>query len=331
MDTSNTTHSVTPIVSVLNGNETNPDPNDLANCVYKENDVDATLSSNTFHNTNAQEKLKTQAIDAQHITNTQDVVITRINASNPTNAKSMNELSENFSNLEINTVDVTDTDYISRENPEILIEQNHVDVPSQSDLLTPKIDDELTSDPSPRISIPNEINTPNITDNTTIDKSDNFDPDLLAIVKFRPSRRSSIMKSLDYEIFTFNVYKNDHQAGMITDDPHLWTKVFQMYTRIKELIKEKKENKCSEFLLHLTFNEIKRIAISIKLITGIINIKGAHIKEWVANEFDSVKECAGTLKREEAPSLVLVMTTPTKGCQNYLQQKNKWKILLKKT
>ena len=72
----------------------------------------------------------------------------------------MNELSENLSSLEINTVDVTDTDYISRENTEISIEQNHVDEPSQSDLLTPKIDVELTSDPDPDISIPNELNTP---------------------------------------------------------------------------------------------------------------------------------------------------------------------------
>ena len=93
-----------------------------------------------------------------------------------------------------------------------------------------------------------------------------------------------------------HVYKNDHQAGMITDDPHLWTKALQMYTRIKD-VKRK-------FILHLAFNEIKRIAISIKLITGIINIKRAHIKEWVANEFDSVKKCAGTLKRDETPPLV---------------------------
>ena len=55
-----------------------------------------TLDSNTFHNTNAQENLETQALDAQHIANTQEVVITQINASNPTNAESMNELPGNF-------------------------------------------------------------------------------------------------------------------------------------------------------------------------------------------------------------------------------------------
>ena len=290
-----TIHSVVPIATVINGNESKCDLNNITNYVSKENDHDTIVEPNILNNTNAQENLETKDIDVEHITNTQDI------------DETINDLSNNLNILKINTIDVTDTEYMSRENPELPIdEHNHVDASYQIDLVTPNIDDKPISDHDPGISTSSGINTPNIdNDNAIINTADNFDPDLLTTAKFRPSRRSSIMKSLKYEIFTFNAYKNENQAGMITDDPCLWTKALQMYTKIKnanhrwELIKEKKENKCSEFILHLIFRETKRIIISIKLITGIINIKGAHIKEWVANEFDPVKECVDTLRRDE--------------------------------
>ena len=83
-------------------------------------------------------------------------------------------------------------------------------------------------------------------------ESDNFDPDTQNPVEYKPSKRTSIVKSLGFEVFTYDVYKNENQAGFITDRPLLWTKAFHMYTQKNNIkcrwgtVNEKKGGKCSE-------------------------------------------------------------------------------------
>ena len=45
--------------------------------------------------------------------------------------------------------------------------------------------------------------------------------------------------------------------------------------------------------------ENKYVNISIKLTTGTVNIKGAHMKLWIENEFDVVKSMVNVFDRRE--------------------------------
>ena len=65
-------------------------------------------------------------------------------------------------------------------------------------------------------------------------------------------------------------------------------------------VKTNKKNEFTEYRLHISFRETKRITIILALITGVLNVKGPSSQIWVQDEFRTLKNLV--LPAEEVTS-----------------------------
>ena len=114
-------------------------------------------------------------------------------------------------------------------------------------------------------------------------------------VKFKPSRRSSLMRELHYEIFSPSTpYKDNNTRGFVTDRPEIWVKAFLKYTEEnKKIFRQEfvtnQEGNYKEFILHTTYEQ-HQLIILIKMTTGCVNIKGSNTQRWIDTDFELVSK-----------------------------------------
>ena len=98
-------------------------------------------------------------------------------------------------------------------------------------------------------------------------------------------------------------------------------------------VKTNKKNEFTEYRLHISFRETKRITIILALITGVLNVKGPSSKIWVQDVFRALKNlvlpaeevtCKRPTKEKPSPPIVNVKSDSPTNKETNVEINNLW-------